>query len=204
MSENTTPSVAEQAEAQKLLPIEIDLKDAGFVLNAETKQYEQPFTDGLIYVANIITSKPLAGLGFITLEPDFKNPQTALDACVAQWGIDGVVSLIATAARNAQRNKARTGGSLSSEPDDVMIADKVTNSPIFWTRENAAKWKPGQRDLSVAGYDKLIKEMFAVIKDPKVTDADRKLARGKAREYMAARQALADREAAELLGDENE
>lgn len=197
---NENQSVAEKAEAKELLPIEVDLQEAGFVMNPETKQYEQPFTDGLIYVANIITSKPLAGLGFITLEPDHKNPQTALDACVAHWGVEGVVNLIAAAARNAQRNKARTGGSLAAEPDDDTIAKKMVSEPIFWTRENASKWKPGQRDLTLAGYDKLIKELFAIIKDSATTDADRKAARAKAREYMAARQALADRE----LGEESE
>lgn len=194
---NENQSVAEKAEAKQLLPIEIDLQDAGFVMNPETKQYEQPFTDGLIYVANIITSKPLAGLGFITLEPDFKNPQTALDACVAQWGLEGVVSLIATAARNAQRNKARTGGSLSAEPDEDTINAKVTSEPIFWTRDNASKWKPGQRDLTVAGYDKLIKELLGVIRDSSTTEADRKAARSKVREYMSLRQALVDRELGE-------
>lgn len=195
---NPNPSVSEQAEAKKVLPIEIELQNAGFEMNAATKQYEQKFVDGLIFVANILTSSDLAGLGFITLEPDTNNPQVALDAAVQQWGVEGVVSLIATAARNAQRNKARSSG-LAAEPDAETVDKLRIADPIFWKRDNATKWKPGQRDLTVAGYDKLIRELLTTLRDAATPDKDKPAIRLKIREFGAARQELIDRETEEAI-----
>lgn len=149
-------------------PIERDALANGFTKNAESGLYERDNGDGTKLVLNL-WSGDLAGLGYITRDA-IGEDQNALEAIVAAWGVAGVVNLATTAAANAQRNKARNSG-LPKEISAEFVAKKAVADPLVFTTQDALNWKPGQRELSVAGLQKQFKEILQRAKaatDPSV------------------------------------
>lgn len=179
--------------AKVKLQYELDLEARGFSKNPETEIYEKDRGDGLKYVANVHDSAPLIGLVWTSLEPK-ANDQVALDALIAKFGVSKLLVAATAQFRNSQRNKAKNS-KLPAEISDEAAAAQRMRDPIYFKEEDVDKWVPGERETTIAGYNKLIAACLDTIKDPKVSVDDKKATRARMRELIAAREDLTLREA---------
>lgn len=200
MSEQTnTVTVADRQKLQ----VEFDLEAQGYKINPVTECYEKSRGDGLKYVANIFSTAgdKFLGLCWISIEAE-SNDQVSLDAFVNKYGSAHVVGYANAAFRNAQRNKAKNS-TFSKDVSETFLANLRMRDPIFFNEDQADKWMPGERETSIAQYDKKIREVVDAIKDRKIATEEKIKLRAQLAELMQARTELTLREA-EMEAEQSE